>query len=268
MVGTALLVLGASQRVPDPVELTLLARDLYRGVPYERVKKGVDDLIRRGADPNARWAEALSLFAARDSKGDIVQALIKAGANPNIGSSSGALLDLENRLKPLSGWMFPLHAAVGGRMPASVAVLVKAGARINGYGDPLYHDRGYSGTPLGVCAALALPDPQDKPLTPKLAEEKDVEIARILLKAGANVHWVRPLDKGTPLHFAASEGKPKLAALLIKNGADKSRRDNSKRTPYDLARISHPKNKELLRVLDFPRRKPGLPRTKPIPHDP
>jgi hypothetical protein len=256
----ALLVIRMDYGVPDPIQLTQLARDLHWGVPYEKVKQKVDELIRRGVDPNARWAEALSLFAARDSKGDIVQALIEAGANPNIGCYNDPILALHNSRGPTAGWMFPLHAAVGGRMSASVAVLVKAGARINGYGYPLSGDRGWPGTPLGVCAALVLPDPQDKPLTPKLAEEKDVEIARILLKAGANIHWVRPLDKGTLLHFAANEGKPKLAALLIKSGAEKNTRDISKRTPYDLARISHPKNKELLLVLDFPGRKPGPPK--------
>lgn len=58
------------------------------------------------------------------------------------------------------------------------------------------------------------------------------------------------------LYSAARAGKARLAAFLIKNGADRRREDKTKRTPYDVALSWHPKNKELLKVLDFPGRKP------------
>jgi hypothetical protein len=91
------------------------------------------------------------------------------------------------------------------------------------------------------------------------AERRDIQIAGLLLKAGADIHWSKPGEDFSPLHRAAMAGKPRLAAFLVKNRADKGRRNSIKWTPYDVAWQFHPKNKELLRVLDFPGRKPGPP---------
>ncbi|THW43784.1 hypothetical protein D6C77_05082 [Aureobasidium pullulans] len=44
------------------------------------------------------------------------------------------------------------------------------------------------------------------------------------------------LNRETPLHTAISSGRISTADMLIRNGADLTRRDDSERTPLDLAK--------------------------------
>ena len=51
----------------------------------------------------------------------------------------------------------------------------------------------------------------------------------------------------TPLHFAVRENNKEQVAMLIKNGADRSLKDDLGRTPKYLARYSD--NKEIKKIL-------------------
>src|SRR5690242_10871429 len=48
----------------------------------------------------------------------------------------------------------------------------------------------------------------------------DVEMARLLLKAGANVRAHGRIDATTPLSLAARDGNPSMVKLLLDAGAD------------------------------------------------
>jgi ankyrin repeat protein len=70
-----------------------------------------------------------------------------------------------------------------------------------------------------------------------------VEIARMLIDAKANVN-VQDKSGWTPLHMAAINGKVEVARMLIDAGAKKDIEDNEGRTPYDLTT-----NEELKKLL-------------------
>jgi ankyrin repeat protein len=65
--------------------------------------------------------------------------------------------------------------------------------------------------------------------------QREVEIARLLIEAGANVEAKDSFGKTTPLHEAAERGQAELAAFLITKGANVNARDQQGRTPLALA---------------------------------
>ncbi len=71
-----------------------------------------------------------------------------------------------------------------------------------------------------------------------------VEIARMLIDAGANVN-VQNEWSNTPLHWAASRGQVKIVRMLIDAGARKDIQNNKGQIPFDLART--PELKKLLK---------------------
>lgn len=269
MLGLLAFAIGLGQSGLDSTELTELFDKLEAKAPYEQVLEEVQQALIRGANPNARRAEALLFFSARDDRGKIVEALLKAGANPNMGISS-AWIDLDRTRPAKAGLRYPLHAAVCARNPNNVKLLLRYGAKTEVYGAGFRGDTCSStATPLAVCAELPYRTfPRARRLDDAEAEKRDIEIAGLLLGAGANIHWSRSNWKLTPLHLAAMTGKPQLAAFLVKRGASKKRLTTGGQNPYDVAQRRHPNNKELLRVLDFPGRKPGPPPPKPPPDYP
>lgn len=61
------------------------------------------------------------------------------------------------------------------------------------------------------------------------------DLARMLLKAGADVHATTRLQGGTPLHLAAQSGNADLVKLLLKHGADPHRANALGTTPLMMA---------------------------------
>src|SRR6185436_12243032 len=71
------------------------------------------------------------------------------------------------------------------------------------------------------------------------AERNDVELAEILIYAGANVSAVTRIGLYTPLHLAAKSGSAGVARALVKAGADVNvKSDPSGATPMHLAAVT------------------------------
>ena len=64
---------------------------------------------------------------------------------------------------------------------------------------------------------------------------RDVEMARLLLEAGADVNGRSEEGGFTPLHSAAQNGNAELVRLLLDHGADRSARTDDGQTPADIA---------------------------------
>jgi len=161
----------------------------------------------------------LSTIATGDL--DLVRFLLEHGSNPNVEVDDGytcLLSAVESDFE---------HSA------AIVAELINAGADI--------HVAGTNGwTPLHMASARG-----------------KVEIARLLIKAGAAVNRRKEIDASeTPLMEAAEMGHPEIVSLLLEHGADPSMRDSMQnRTPLEIAveaaKGPDPKVVNQLRKMDF-----------------
>ncbi|MDQ3099609.1 MAG: ankyrin repeat domain-containing protein [bacterium] len=76
------------------------------------------------------------------------------------------------------------------------------------------------------------------------AEFDEAEIAKILIENGIDINQKDFFHSNTPLHIAAGNGSARVVKVLLENGADKGIKNNSGRTPLDLA--STVKVRELL----------------------
>ncbi len=171
--------------------------------------------------------EVVNLEEERD---DLVRVLLDSGADTDSPNQHG---------------LMPLHSAAGKGYTNIVRLLLKRGADI----DPTF----------GIIKTTPL----------RLATVEDhTEAAKVLLRAGANPYFQDDFEYNalmasasngneeltrllidvydveinvatslvgglrTPLHFAAHEGHPKVAKLLIKNGAKLDAQDSDLRTPF------------------------------------
>lgn len=64
-----------------------------------------------------------------------------------------------------------------------------------------------------------------------------MEVAELLIQHGANVN-VTDLWRFTPLHEAAAKGRFDICRLLLKHGADPSRKNRDGHIPIDLVKVS------------------------------
>ena len=69
------------------------------------------------------------------------------------------------------------------------------------------------------------------PLCYLALESNNVDIAKLLIKAGANIEAKGFRHFSTPLHVAVANNKLKLAELFINKGANVNARDSNKNTP-------------------------------------
>ena len=176
---------------------------------YAWSKKIVEVLIEQGKmDPNARDNDGDTPLHGAASTGTLsaVDALIKAGANPNIhGGDVGYT---------------PLHWAAGRREAnlAVVGALIKAGA------DPKARSK-LGRTPLHD----AVSDPNNS--SPQEMHDY-FSVVDILIRAGANPN-AREANGETPLHMASRRRNPadsSVVEALIKAGADSAATDKHRMT--------------------------------------
>ena len=79
-------------------------------------------------------------------------------------------------------------------------------------------------------------------------DAEQLEMVRILISAGANVNWVDPEDKSTPLHCASLLGNLNICQALLAAGAEVVVEDEDGMTPLEVAcREKH--SEELLTML-------------------
>jgi len=156
-------------------------------------------LIAAGADPSAPLMSGETPLMEAAGRGNVetVKALLKGGANPNATEAMGGQTALM--------W------AIAKKQPAVVDELVKYKADVN-----LGSKTGF--TPLMFAA-----------------QQDDVDSARILIKAGANVNEAQPKTGVTPLLVASAMAHAKTVNMLLDSEADPNAVDSNGYAPLHRA---------------------------------
>ena len=171
----------------------------------------VERLLAAGADPNGALGsgETALMAAARAGSPEAVNALLEAGARVNATEST----------RGQSALMW----AVANRHPAITRALLERGADVRartGTRRRVYN-MGGSRSAGSASRGIALEEVTLGGSTPLLfaARSGDLESARLLVAAGADVHDTAA-DGNTALAIAAHSGHGSLAAFLLAEGAD------------------------------------------------
>jgi ankyrin repeat protein len=169
----------------------------------------VEKLLGAGADPNAAkvTGETVLMTCSRTGNPAAVRALLARGADPNASEARGGQTALMWALAAK-------HAHVAG-------LLIERGANVNarsktkaGLEVAVRYNAG------GVADQLPYREPRGG-FTPLLfaAQQGDLESARMLLAAGADIHDGAPED-GPALLVASASGHEGLAIFFLEKGAD------------------------------------------------
>lgn len=196
-------------------------------------RETTDEMVKRLGDPRGADLKGITplMRAARAGRADVVQRLLKAGADPS------AMCPADTTT--------PLKAAIDSEQPDVVQALLSGGAAVD---QALYGH--HNVTPLNYAAKAG-----------------NLQIVELLLKAGASVSatdddgrtplhlsiWSRHLEitkaliaahasieakdnhGNTPLIYASASGKPALVEAIIAAGADIDERDGSGATALNNA---------------------------------
>jgi ankyrin repeat protein len=205
-----------------------LAQELFLAIGH-RDLAGVQSLLARGADPNARNGLEITplIFAALSGQPPVVEALLQAGAKLDEPTIYGTALTF---------------AAVGGNS-AVIRSLLARGADVNparpdGTTVLMYAAR--NGDPEVVQELLrrkaAVNAKNGDGATPLIyaAREGKVDAGQILLNSGAAVD-ARDSHRWTALMYAALNGHADFVRLLLQQGADPNAREATGRTALLLA---------------------------------
>lgn len=154
-------------------------------------------LLSNGADPNLGLKSGVTplMAAARRGNVRIMRILLDSGSNPN---SYSAVIGTT-----------PIIAAIENANLETLILLIQRGADVN---------LGELKGPSFLQSAIVL---------------GSIEHVNVLLKAGADVNYIHPIDGGTPLIDAASIGVPEIIRLLIESGADPRVKDKTGKTALD-----------------------------------
>ena len=170
----------------------------------------VETLLTAGADPNAALpsGETVLMTASRTASADAVRRLLTHGADVHATEGSHGQTALM--------W------AVAQKHPAIVQALLEHGARIDDRSHvyPKVISSSGNADPSGVYEI------EQGGYTPLLfaARQGDLESARLLIAAGADVNDAAPMGTST-LVVAALSGHGALAAFLLESGADPNAAD-------------------------------------------
>jgi ankyrin repeat protein len=184
----------------------------------------IDRLLKAGADPNAALTvsgDTAVMMAARTGNPDAIRVLVEAGANVNAKEQWGGTTAL-------------MWAVSEGHASAARALLA-AGADVNARSNYVAaaNGRGFEGrTPVASRTDPKTEEFASGWLTPLAlaAREGDVELASVLLDAGADIDAVAG-DGKTALAIATFNGNYEVASLLVDRKADVNKADAQRFTP-------------------------------------
>lgn len=232
----------------SPDECSAPRKPLHLAV-YQCLPDIVEVLLARGATPdllNPLGERPLDLLDAYEPRpvGDsdarrIRAALVAAGAREDFESvvRSGDADRVREALerdpalaKADSELGGPLFVAARSGRPAVVRLLLEHGADANG-------TNSMTNTPLWFAAQ-----------SPAESSSR-IEVAKILLDAGADIHRICE-DGSTALHFAAWRGPVAMVEFLLSRGARNWVADNKEKLPVDYARSSvSPDKDEIVKLF-------------------
>ncbi|WP_339045986.1 ankyrin repeat domain-containing protein [Candidatus Mesenet endosymbiont of Agriotes lineatus] len=158
------------------------------GEEYKKNIEEVRSLLEKGASANAvdNWFHKLTvlLWAAEQGKKEVVELLLKHGADINNGGEKG---------KPTAT---PLHGAIENKHEEAAIFLIEKSANIHAKDQ-------HGSTPLHAAACEGLGN-----------------LVKLLLDKGVNVH-IQNIHKYTPLHRAMyPNADPQTVRLLLEHGSD------------------------------------------------
>jgi ankyrin repeat protein len=190
---------------------------------------GLQSLLRRGADPNARNSLEMTplMIAATTGRVPVVETLLRGGAKLEAWCIFGTPLTFAAMTgqAEVARYLLERHANAGAKRPDGITVLMMA-AR--------------SGSPQIVRDLLSrkvdvnAKDVDGATALIYAAREGDREAGRLLLKSGATVD-AADSHRWTALSYAATNGHAEFVKLLLENGADVNARDQRGRSPLALA---------------------------------
>lgn len=205
-----------------------LGQDLFLAIDH-RSLEAVQDLLKKGADPNARnGLEFTPLFiAAASHQTDVMKALLDAGAKLDADSTYGTALSF---------------AALGGNVEGA-SLLISKGADVDvtrGDGSSVLMMASVSGaTPIVAeliqkKADVNAANDDGATALSLAARQGHIDIGRKLIDAGAKVNTA-DAEQQTPLMEAAKNGHTEFVKLLLQKGAKPNARDLKGRTALLLA---------------------------------
>jgi ankyrin repeat protein len=184
----------------------------------------IERLIAGGADPNApltKSADTALMMASRTGKIEALKVLLDHGAQVNV--------------KETWGGTTPLMWAISERHSDVAKLLIDHGADVNAKSNfvPSASGRGFEGTtPVAAKPNQDIQEFASGLLTPLMfaAREDDLDSARLLIKAGADVNAAGG-DGKDALGLALFNGSYDVASLLIDSHAHVNQADAQRFTP-------------------------------------
>ncbi len=181
-------------------------------------------LLKAGADPNTpldQFQDTALMMAARTGKTEAIRVLLETGAKVNVAETWGGTTPLM--------WAAAEHHA------AAVKLLIDAGADVNARTKfvAAANGRGFEGrSPKADDPEQKVADFASGWLTPLMfaAREGDLESARLMIAAGANVN-TRGGDGKNALGLAIFNGNYELASYLVDAKSDVNQADTQRFTP-------------------------------------
>jgi ankyrin repeat protein len=172
----------------------------------------IEELLKAGENPNAvvsDMSDTALMLAARTGKPDALRVLLDHGADPNKTNSEGQTA---------------LMWAVAEKNAAAAKTLIERGANVNAQTHKLpppsmFQTIFSAPFPAGGMTALLY-----------AARQNDLESARILIEAGADVKE-NAADGSSPLLVATINDHYALAKFLLEHGADPNAADDKGRGP-------------------------------------